>query len=397
MSPEQARAQAIDGRSDIYSLGVVAYQALTGTVPYDGEDSFSIGYKHITEPVPDPAAHYGGRASSLRGDQADAHEGPGRSLSELRGAGRVHSGPADRGGGKPCAPRWPRPASRSAWVRRRPARRCGVPPLIVSQPTTPLDSPIVEPPGRRPESAGIGSRRVADRSLAMRQRSSSSLAWLWVVLAVLGGSGAAYYYYRSRGFAPGPSTRHRFGRGAGGRRPQVDPHPSSGGARSGNDLDCRIAAAGRHSSPRGHATPQPRRHSASPPQPSAQPHLTPPPPAGRAGPGRQREHPGRRASARLHRHDRRAAGVGAAHPSPVRPSRARVSAPRFNFYSDTIVMSRARPLEITPELSPLGAPAPVTEPGAEAAPAPVAPQSTAARRVRLQRATAPASTSAPSR
>src|SRR5438874_243782 len=54
MSPEQARAQSIDGRSDIYSLGVVAYQCLTGTVPYDGEDSFSIGYKHITEPVPTP-------------------------------------------------------------------------------------------------------------------------------------------------------------------------------------------------------------------------------------------------------------------------------------------------------------------------------------------------------
>src|SRR4029453_17402518 len=54
MSPEQARAQAIDGRSDLYSLGVVAYQCLTGTVPYDGEDSFSIGYKKITEPVPVP-------------------------------------------------------------------------------------------------------------------------------------------------------------------------------------------------------------------------------------------------------------------------------------------------------------------------------------------------------
>src|SRR5512147_1829019 len=54
MSPEQARAQSIDGRSDIYSLGVVAYQCLTGTVPYDGEDSFSIGYKHITEPMPVP-------------------------------------------------------------------------------------------------------------------------------------------------------------------------------------------------------------------------------------------------------------------------------------------------------------------------------------------------------
>ena len=54
MSPEQARAQPLDGRSDIYSLGVVAYQCLTGTVPFDGEDAFSIGYKHIMEEVPAP-------------------------------------------------------------------------------------------------------------------------------------------------------------------------------------------------------------------------------------------------------------------------------------------------------------------------------------------------------
>ena len=54
MSPEQAKALQIDGRSDLYSLGVVAYVCLTGGVPFDGEDSFSIGYKHIMEPVPEP-------------------------------------------------------------------------------------------------------------------------------------------------------------------------------------------------------------------------------------------------------------------------------------------------------------------------------------------------------
>jgi serine/threonine-protein kinase len=54
MSPEQARAQPLDGRSDIYSLGVVAFQCLVGRVPFDGEDSFSIGYKHIMEEIPTP-------------------------------------------------------------------------------------------------------------------------------------------------------------------------------------------------------------------------------------------------------------------------------------------------------------------------------------------------------
>ncbi|MEX2153318.1 MAG: serine/threonine-protein kinase [Gemmatimonadaceae bacterium] len=54
MSPEHARGIPLDGRSDMYSLGVVAYQCLTGTTPFDADDPFAILYKHINEPLPRP-------------------------------------------------------------------------------------------------------------------------------------------------------------------------------------------------------------------------------------------------------------------------------------------------------------------------------------------------------
>lgn len=52
MSPEQAKGQAVDHRSDLYSLGVVFYYLLTGSVPYHADSAVAIGIKHITEPVP---------------------------------------------------------------------------------------------------------------------------------------------------------------------------------------------------------------------------------------------------------------------------------------------------------------------------------------------------------
>jgi tRNA A-37 threonylcarbamoyl transferase component Bud32 len=54
MSPEQARARPVDGRSDLYSLGVVAYECLVGATPFDGEDAFAILMEHINAPVPRP-------------------------------------------------------------------------------------------------------------------------------------------------------------------------------------------------------------------------------------------------------------------------------------------------------------------------------------------------------
>jgi tetratricopeptide (TPR) repeat protein len=52
MSPEQLRGRAIDGRADLYSLGVVFFQLLTGRVPYEASDSLAIGIMHMTAPLP---------------------------------------------------------------------------------------------------------------------------------------------------------------------------------------------------------------------------------------------------------------------------------------------------------------------------------------------------------
>ena len=52
MSPEQTKGSSVDGRSDLYSLGIVFYEMLTGTLPYQGDEAVTIALKHISAPIP---------------------------------------------------------------------------------------------------------------------------------------------------------------------------------------------------------------------------------------------------------------------------------------------------------------------------------------------------------
>lgn len=52
MSPEQATGDTLDGRSDLYALGVILFEMLTGHTPYEGDDTLSVLLKHIQMPIP---------------------------------------------------------------------------------------------------------------------------------------------------------------------------------------------------------------------------------------------------------------------------------------------------------------------------------------------------------
>ena len=79
MAPEQGRGDPIDGRSDLYAVGVILFQLLTGRLPFEAESPTQVVMMHLSIPVPDPR-----------------QVAPERNISQVAGRGRVQGAAKER-------------------------------------------------------------------------------------------------------------------------------------------------------------------------------------------------------------------------------------------------------------------------------------------------------------
>ncbi len=174
MSPEQARGQGgVDARTDIYSLGIVLFEMLTGKVPYEADNTVGIVIKHLQDPLPQLPLNlkrYQGLLDGMLAKDPAHRVQSGSKVCELVGAllGLTAT--------PPNAIPMPRPAPKARQEARPP--REGAAPAAPAFPAS--------PPVRRPEFPGnISDRESTSRPSAGRRAAKVLFGILAVLVVVL--------------------------------------------------------------------------------------------------------------------------------------------------------------------------------------------------------------------
>ena len=243
MSPEQARGKPIDGRADLYSLGVVLYELLVGRVPYHAEDSLAVGIMHITEPIPALPEHLSALQPLLEVMLAKKPEERYQSGEELSAAMREYEVAIAKGelpslmmpspeeaerilsalpALRSSTPQEPmRPISNSPLPDAR-AQQQPLPPTRPIEQPLPPTRPIQQPPQARQHSPAPAPRtevpsqraepslgRIEDFAAAMdntrlrhaderaKPRSRAG-AWLVALVLIVGGGAAGVYFNQDK-------------------------------------------------------------------------------------------------------------------------------------------------------------------------------------------------------
>jgi serine/threonine-protein kinase len=239
MSPEQARGAVLDARSDLYAVGVILYQLVTGLLPFESDSPVGFATKHLTEtPRPPSQRRPGVQVSpamealilrALAKDPADrppSAEAFRQELLALAGGGAAHAAPALAGGLTPI----PLTAARATGASPR-----GPAPLPLTAPTAPAAARPPVPPTAAPAVAAPAepARAAAGAPVAVKVLTG---------VLVAASLGLAGFYVWGRGSAPAAPAPVEAAAGADEAAPPYD-RPVPAGRRDAEGAR-RLALAG---------------------------------------------------------------------------------------------------------------------------------------------------------